>query len=117
MRVGELAEHGRWFDKFMPRSNVPFGEELQWTRFLDLRLLAGAAPLIPFLGVRAAIHWWGVAMVLLGPVCNEASLYRQAEGAPTLYRRLEAGEPPGLLGLVPLPEDRAAGFRLYEVTA
>lgn len=84
VRVGELAEHGRWFDKFMPRSNAPLGEELHWTRFFDLVLLAGAAPLMPFLGVRAAIHWWGVA---ISPVLQLATLAALLWAARPFFER------------------------------
>lgn len=62
VRVGELAESGRWFDATSMRSNAPYGEELHWTRPLDVLLLAGAAALAPFLGFPAALHWWGVAL-------------------------------------------------------
>ena len=71
VRVIDLAESGRWFDAVSVRSNAPFGEELHWTRPLDVLLLAGAAPLIPFLGLRAALHWWGV---LISPVLQFAAL-------------------------------------------
>ncbi len=62
VRVGELAEHGRWFDKVMPRSNAPFGEELHWTRLFDVLLLAVAAPLMPVLGVARSLHFAGVVV-------------------------------------------------------
>ena len=62
VRVGELAESGRWFDTTSMRSNAPYGEELHWTRPLDVLLLAGAAALAPFLGFPTALHWWGVAL-------------------------------------------------------
>ena len=71
VRVTELAESGRWFNAVSLRSNAPYGEALHWTRPLDVLLLAGAAPLIPFLGFRGALHWWGV---LLSPVLQLAAL-------------------------------------------
>ncbi len=84
VRVGELAEHGRWFDKLMPRSNAPFGEELHWTRFFDVLVLAGAAPLMPFLGLRSAIHWWGVA---LSPALQLATLAALLWAARPFFER------------------------------
>jgi hypothetical protein len=62
VRVGEFAESGDWFDAKSMRSNAPFGEELHWTRPLDVLLLAGAAVLAPLTGFPAALHWWGVAL-------------------------------------------------------
>ncbi len=71
VRVGELVEHGRWFDATSVRSNAPFGETLHWTRPLDVLLLAGALPLSAFLGFERALYWWGV---MLSPLLQIAAL-------------------------------------------
>jgi hypothetical protein len=59
VRVETLLETGAWYDHRIERSNAPFGEELHWTRPFDLLLLAGAAPLAPLLGWKAALFWAG----------------------------------------------------------
>ena len=71
VRVGELAESGRWFDATSQRSNAPHGELLHWTRPVDVLLLAGAVPLSPVIGLRTALFWWGV---MLSPALQFAAL-------------------------------------------
>ncbi len=62
VRVEALWQGGGWYDTVSRRSNTPHGERLHWTRPLDALLIAGAAPLAPFLGQRQALYWWGVAI-------------------------------------------------------
>jgi asparagine N-glycosylation enzyme membrane subunit Stt3 len=59
VRVEELAHTHDWYDSTIARSNAPYGEELHWTRPFDVMILAGAAPLQPFLGTDRAIFWSG----------------------------------------------------------
>lgn len=59
VRVEALLDSGAWYDHQIERSNAPFGEELHWTRPFDLLLLAGAAPLAPLFGWKAALYWAG----------------------------------------------------------
>ena len=58
VRVRQLYETGAWFDISIHRSNVPFGEELHWTRPADLVFLAGAWALRPLLGFERALYAW-----------------------------------------------------------
>lgn len=60
VRVEALAETGDWFNSTIERANTPDGDTLHWTRPLDVLLLAGAAPLMPFLGLKQSLYWWGV---------------------------------------------------------
>ncbi len=60
VRVRQLYETGAWYDISIDRSNVPYGEELHWTRPADLVFLVGAWLLSPVLGFERALHWWSV---------------------------------------------------------
>lgn len=85
VRVGELAESGRWFDGVSMRSNAPYGEELHWSRPFDVLMLAGAALLTPFLGFERALYGWGV---LISPALQIAALFALFwAGAPLFERR------------------------------
>lgn len=70
-RVQVLYDTGDWYSTVIPRSNAPHGERLHWTRPLDMLLLAGAAPLWPFIGFRQALHWSGV---FIGPLLHALAL-------------------------------------------
>ena len=37
-----------WFDSSVPRMNAPLGDNLNWTRPLDVLILAGALPLVAY---------------------------------------------------------------------
>lgn len=67
VRVQELAEGGGWFNSKTERMNAPYGDVLNWTRPLDVLIIAGALPLKSELGYtwREAIFWSGA---LLPPV-------------------------------------------------
>lgn len=71
VRVERLWATGAWYDGVILRSNAPYGEALHWTRPLDVLLIAGAAPLAPFLGFRQALAAW--AMVF-GPFLHAIAL-------------------------------------------
>jgi hypothetical protein len=62
VRVEALWQDGNWYDTVSRRSNTPYGERLHWTRPLDALLIAGAAPLVPIVGQRQALYWWGVVI-------------------------------------------------------
>ncbi len=38
VRVEELHRTGAWYDSVVQRSNAPYGDELHWTRSLDIIL-------------------------------------------------------------------------------
>jgi len=71
LRVEALAETGEWFNSTVQRANTPNGDTLHWTRPFDVLLLAGAAPLIPALGLKEALYWWGV---FISPVLHWLTL-------------------------------------------
>ncbi len=72
VRATELLEGGGWFDSVIERSNAPFGDELHWTRPLDLLLIAIAAPLIPFVGSEDALF---TAAVTVSPLLHLAIVF------------------------------------------
>ncbi len=71
VRVEQLAETGDWYDSTIYRNNYPYGDTLHWTRPLDVILLAGAAPLIPWLGFKKALLQFGI---VFGPLMGILSL-------------------------------------------
>ena len=97
VRVEALATTGDLFNGTVDRANTPFGDELHWTRPMDLVLLAGAAPLIPILGLKEALYWWGV---VVSPVLHWLTLFALFWAARPLFR------PSGLvyLGIVSLTQ-------------
>lgn len=60
VRVEQLVNTGDWYDSTIHRNNYPYGDTLHWTRPLDVLLIAGAAPLIPFLGFKQALLQFGI---------------------------------------------------------
>ena len=72
VRVTELIEGGGWFDNMIDRSNAPFGDELHWTRPLDLLLILTAAPLAPFVGFRDALLTAGI---VVSPLLHLVALF------------------------------------------
>ncbi len=71
LRAEKLWRTGHWHDSVIERSNAPYGEQLHWTRPMDVLLLGGALPVAGLLGFRSALFWWGV---LVSPVLLFASL-------------------------------------------
>lgn len=70
VRVEQLAETGQWYDSVIHRSNYPYGEELHWTRPLDVILLVGAYVFEPWLGFHKGLYAWGfIISPLLGICC------------------------------------------------
>ena len=62
VRVERLLETGAWFDSSLPRANWPYGGALHWSRLFDMLLIALALPLMPALGVKAALYWSGAVI-------------------------------------------------------
>jgi hypothetical protein len=84
VRVEALATTGDWFNSTIDRANTPFGDTLHWTRPMDLVLLAGAAPLIPILGLKEALYWWGA---VVSPVLHWITLFALFWAARPLFSR------------------------------
>jgi hypothetical protein len=61
LRVEALASGAGWFNSALPQMNAPYGDTLNWTRPLDVLILAGALPLVAYAGMdmHAAIYWAG----------------------------------------------------------
>jgi hypothetical protein len=72
VRATELLQGGGWFDSIIERSNAPFGDELHWTRPLDLLLIALAAPLIPFVGSEDALF---TSAAIVSPLLHLAIVF------------------------------------------
>ena len=62
VRVERLLETGAWFDSSLPRANWPYGGALHWSRLFDMLLIVLALPLMPALGVKAALYWSGAVI-------------------------------------------------------
>jgi hypothetical protein len=60
LRVHHLAATGDWFSTLVPNSNPLVPETNQWSRWVDLALLAGGKGLGLFLGFREGLFVWGV---------------------------------------------------------
>lgn len=82
LRAKQLIETGDWFDHRIHRGNPPEGDELYWPRPFDVVLLAGAAPLMPFLGFDAGLHVWGI---FVSPVLHLLSLFVLVWAARPLF--------------------------------
>jgi hypothetical protein len=62
LRVELLAtDIGSWFDNTIPGMNAPYGDELNWSRPLDVLIMAGALPLVAYGGLE-----WREAIFLAG---------------------------------------------------
>ncbi len=84
LRAETLAETGQWFNSTIARANTPDGDTLHWTRPFDVLLLAGAAPLIPMLGLKESLYWWGV---MISPVLHWLILLAMLWAARPLFSR------------------------------
>lgn len=62
VRVEQLADTGQWYDSVIHRSNYPYGENLHWTRPLDVILISGAWLLKPFIGFHDGLALWGLVI-------------------------------------------------------
>ncbi|MBI9012897.1 MAG: hypothetical protein JEZ08_11750 [Clostridiales bacterium] len=69
VRVEELNETFDWFDSVVERSNAPYGDELHWTRALDIILLGLAKGLSLIFPFPKALQYAGIILSpLLGVV-------------------------------------------------
>ncbi|MCX5779754.1 MAG: hypothetical protein NTV45_02825, partial [Firmicutes bacterium] len=75
VRVEQLATTGDWYDSVIHRSNYPYGDELHWTRPLDVILLAGAYALEPFFGFHKGLLIWGIILSPLLGICSLLALF------------------------------------------
>ncbi len=64
VRVQELVDGGGWFNSTTERMNAPHGDKLNWTRPVDVMIVAGALPLRSELGYtwRDALFWSGAVL-------------------------------------------------------
>lgn len=70
VRVEELHENGSWYDSTIDRSNAPYGDELHWTRPLDLILHLPALAGSMFVPYDVALYNVGIWIsVILGCFC------------------------------------------------
>lgn len=79
VRVEQLAETGNWYDSVIHRSNYPYGDELHWTRLLDMILLAGAYLITPFQGFDKGLLTFGIIISPLLGICCILALLRVTE--------------------------------------
>jgi hypothetical protein len=63
-RVLQLYQDGGWYDALVLRTNAPFGEQLHWTRPLDIILFAGAWIGSAVTEFPRALWIWGI---VIGP--------------------------------------------------
>ncbi len=70
-RAGELAGGGNWYDRTIARSNAPYGEDLHWTRPLDILIVSGAFALSPIAGPEAALR---ISGALVNPILHLLTL-------------------------------------------
>lgn len=75
VRVEQLAATGDWYDSMVHRSNFPYGDDLHWTRPLDVILLAGAYAWAPFIGFKQGLLYWGIIISPLLGVLSLLALY------------------------------------------
>ncbi len=75
VRVEQLAESGDWYDSVIHRSNYPYGENLHWTRPLDVLLLVGAYPLTPITDFHQALLYWGIVISPIIGIFSLIALY------------------------------------------
>ncbi len=62
VRIERLVDSGAWFDNTLPRAGAPVGVTIHWTRPLDAAVIALGLPLMPVLGVKAALYWAGAVV-------------------------------------------------------
>ena len=79
VRVEHVLNTGDWFATHFPRANPPVGETSHWTRPLDFLLIAGAAPLLPFMDTHQALFITAPIMIfLLGVLAVAAFVWASA---------------------------------------
>lgn len=71
VRVETLVSDGNWYNQAIARSNFPFGEELHWSRALDILIIVLSFPFRLFYDPHAALALSGV---IISPVLKMLSL-------------------------------------------
>ncbi len=71
-RVIELTDGEGWYDRTIARSNAPHGDELHWTRPLDVLIVVGAIPFAAVLEWRDALFYSGA---FVSPILHLATLF------------------------------------------
>ncbi len=71
VRVEELHRTGAWYDSVVQRSNAPYGDELHWTRSLDIILYIPAWISQLITDFSYGLYVWGI---WLGPILGSAAL-------------------------------------------
>lgn len=93
LRVEALAKGEGWFNSTLPQMNAPYGDTLNWTRPLDVLILAGAIPLAAYAGMdmHTAIYWAGaLSAPLLHILMALALAWAAAPLLPAVARPLVA---------------------------
>ena len=90
-RVRDLATSGAWFDSVIHRSNAPYGDDLNWTRPLDVVLLLGALLQRPWFVFDDALFWTAAAIGPLGHLAvGFAAAWAFAPFVPATWRPVVA---------------------------
>lgn len=87
LRVERLIDTGGWLDSSLPGANAPYGGSLHWTRLFDAMLIALALPLMPLLGIKAALYWSGA---VISPLLHLGAAATLAWAAAPLIGRAAA---------------------------
>ena len=74
VRAQELFDGGDWYDSTMERSNSPYGEELHWTRPMDVIIVGGAGILEQFMEREKAFELSGLYVSLVLGVISVAAM-------------------------------------------
>ncbi len=77
-RVERLWQTGRWYESVYPHTNAPYGEELHWTRPLDVLILGLAWPVSLVADQRTAVLVGGT---IVGPLLAALTIIVLACGA------------------------------------
>jgi hypothetical protein len=88
-RVTDLHASGTWFDSVVHRSNAPYGDDLNWTRPLDVILLLGSWLLRPWFAFDEALYWTAAVIGPLGHLAGGfAAAWAFAPLVPAAWRPL-----------------------------
>ena len=71
VRVEALHDTGAWYDSMVQRNNAPYGDELHWTRSLDIILYIPAFISQIWTDFSIGLYTWGI---WLGPVFGSLAL-------------------------------------------
>ncbi len=65
VRAQELYDGGSWYDSTIERNNFPYGDELHWTRLMDLLIIGEAKIIEPVTGIERAFELSGLTVSLV----------------------------------------------------